>query len=113
MKISIVICTRNHLASLRETMAALEKVRPPGETELLLVENACTDDTPAFIESAKLSNMQCRPLHEPQKGQVRARNLGLSAARGEIIVFTDDDVHPTPGWLEQFAAVWKKTNVTR
>ena len=82
-------------------MAALEKVRPPGKTELLLVENACTDGTPAFVESAKLPNMQCRPLHEPQKGQVRARNLGLAAARGEIIVFTDDDVRPMPGWLEQ------------
>jgi cellulose synthase/poly-beta-1,6-N-acetylglucosamine synthase-like glycosyltransferase len=40
-------------------------------------------------------------LHEPRKGQVRARNLGLSAAEGEIIIFTDDDVHPRADWLEQ------------
>ena len=48
-----------------------------------------------------LQRLDVAPLHEPQKGQVCARNLGLSAARGEIIVFTDDEVHPTPGWLEQ------------
>jgi GT2 family glycosyltransferase len=40
-------------------------------------------------------------LHEPRKGQVRARNLGLSAARGEYILFIDDDVRPSPDWLEQ------------
>lgn len=89
-------------------MAALEKVRTPGETELLVVENACTDGTPAFVDSAKLPNMDCRPLHEPRKGQVRARNLGLSAARGEIIVFTDDDVRPQPDWLEQICRRMKE-----
>jgi len=104
MKISIIICTHNHLASLRETLAALEKVRTSFETELLLVENACTDDTAGFIESVKLPNMKCHPLHEPRKGQVRARNLGLAAAHGELIVFTDDDVRPAPDWLEKLCA---------
>lgn len=73
MSISVIICTHNHLASLRETLTALEKVRPPFETELLLVENACTDDTAGFIESVKLPNIQCRPLHEPR---------GVRCARG-------------------------------
>ena len=49
MNLSVIICTHNHLASLRETMAG-------------------------FVERVKLPNMACRPLHEPQKGQVRARN---------------------------------------
>jgi glycosyltransferase involved in cell wall biosynthesis len=101
VKVSIIICTHDHLASLRETVAALGKVRTPFETELLLVENACTDETASFIESVKLPNMQCRPLHEPRKGLARARNLGLAMAQGELIAFTDDDVRPVPDWLEQ------------
>src|SRR5260221_11985896 len=102
MKASIIICTHNHLASLRDTLRALELVRvPPSvEVELLLVENACMDETAQFIKSVWLPNMVCRPLHEPRKGQVRARNLGLSMAQGQIIIFTDDDVHPHPDWLE-------------
>lgn len=100
MDVSIIICTHNHLASLRETIAALVKIRVPLETELLLVENASTDGTADFVESVKLPNMQCRPLHEPRKGLARARNLGLSAARGELIVLTDDDIRPAPEWLE-------------
>ncbi len=101
MTASIIICTHNHLASLQDTLRALEKVRVPRslEIELLLVENACTDETAEFIESVRLPNLFCRPLHEPRKGQVRARNLGLSVAQGELIIFTDDDVHPSPDWL--------------
>jgi glycosyltransferase involved in cell wall biosynthesis len=106
MKASIIICTHNHLGSLRATMAALENVRVPQdiEVELLLVENACTDETSAFVETANLPNMICRALHEPVKGQVRARNRGLAAAQGEFILFIDDDVHPAADWLEKMCA---------
>jgi len=101
MKISIIICTHNHLASLRQLVAAMKNVRVPCETELLLVENACTDGTAEFVESATLPNMKCIACHEPKKGQVRARNRGLAVAQGDLIVFTDDDVWPEPDWLEQ------------
>lgn len=106
MKVSIIICTHNHLASLRETMVQLERVRVPAgvEVEVLLVENASNDGTPAFVETARLPHMTCVPLHEPRKGQVRARNAGLAVAQGELIVFTDDDVRPSPDWLEHIVA---------
>ncbi len=106
VNVSIVICTHNHLASLRETMRALEDVSvPPGlRAELLLVENASTDGTADFVETVTLPHIICRPLHEPRKGQVRARNLGLSAARGEWILFIDDDVRPSADWLERMCA---------
>lgn len=106
MKLSIIICTHNQLASLRETMAALAHVRvPDGDTvEVLLVENACSDGTTDFVEDARLPHLQCRALHEPARGQVRARNCGLAAAQGEVIIFTDDDVRPMPDWLEKITA---------
>ncbi len=106
MKLSIIICTHNHVASLRETLNSLAQVRVPAgaAVEVLLVENACSDGTDKYVESARLEHMQVRALHEPARGQVRARNLGLSAARGEVVVFTDDDVRPMPDWLEKIAA---------
>ena len=106
MKASIIICTHDHLESLRATMEALANVRVPDgiETELLLVENACTDETAAFVKTAQLPNMLCRALHEPVKGQVRARNRGLAVAEGDFILFTDDDVRPANDWLEKLCA---------
>jgi glycosyltransferase involved in cell wall biosynthesis len=106
MKASIIICTHNHAASLRKTLAAFERLVVPAglEVEMLLVENACTDETPVLVEAARLKSITCRALHEPKKGQVRARNLGLSKAQGDLILFTDDDVCPQPDWLERIAA---------
>jgi len=106
MKVSIIICTHNNLGSLRDTLSALEQVDISSgtEAEILLVNNASTDDTANFIETVKSRNMLCRPLHEPKMGQVHARNLALSMAKGEIIIFTDDDVRPAPDWIEKLCA---------
>jgi GT2 family glycosyltransferase len=46
-------------------------------------------------------------VYEPEQGLSRARNAGLDRARGKLIVFTDDDVKPSPGWLE---AYWEAYN---
>jgi glycosyltransferase involved in cell wall biosynthesis len=41
-----------------------------------------------------------RYVLEPRPGAARARNRGARAAHGEIVVFTDDDAAPEPGWLK-------------
>ena len=75
---------------------------PEGCTcELLVVDNNSVDTTSAVIAEAKLSNMTLRPLYEPRIGQSHARNLGISEARGEVIVFTDDDLCHSADWLDQ------------
>lgn len=102
---SIIVCTHNHRQSLQGTVAALGAIAIPEsmEVELLLIENACTDDTGAFVDQVKLPNMTCRGLHENRVGLSHARNLGLKNAQGECIVFTDDDVRPSPDWLVALA----------
>jgi len=99
---SIILCTRNRAASLRETIAALATVRLPSEqtTELLIVDNASTDDTAAVAAGASVPGMEVRVVHEPAPGHARARNAALAAARGRVLLFTDDDVRPPPDWLE-------------
>jgi len=44
--------------------------------------------------------MTVRYVYEPRKGLSNARNMGIAAAQGETIVFTDDDVRPSPEWLQ-------------
>lgn len=72
---------------------------PPGvEWELLVVDNNCSDDTPAVI-SHHASHLPIRQLSEPRQGLSNARNCAIEAARGDIILWTDDDALVDPGWL--------------
>jgi glycosyltransferase involved in cell wall biosynthesis len=98
---SIIICTRDRAASLRETLNSLAAVTVPAdvECELLVVDNGSRDDTARVVRDATAGDMALRYLLEPTPGQAFARNLGLREARGDVIVFTDDDVRPSPEWL--------------
>ncbi len=101
-RVSIIICTRNRASSLARTLDALGRVTIPANMtgEILVVDNASTDDTAAIVAGAQGDpRMPVRYLREPCGGQSYARNTGLAAANGNIIVFTDDDVIPAADWL--------------
>ena len=99
-KVSIIVCTCNRAGALRNTLEALGKLRFPLEwvAELFVVDNGSTDNTASVVERCRLRNMEVRYLFEPRKGQSHARNSGLASARGEVILFTDDDVSPRQDW---------------
>lgn len=101
--VSIIICTCNRSAALRNTLESLGKVRVPSEwkVEVIVVDNASTDDTASSVQSFTLGNATLQYLFEPKTGQSNARNAGLAHARGEFILFTDDDVLHSEDWLEQ------------
>ena len=99
--VSVVVCTYNRSASLRQTLEALRAQQTDGfDYELLVVDNNSHDDTRTVVE-ALVSRFggQLRYLFEGQQGQSPARNAGLAHARGGLIAFTDDDVLPSPDWL--------------
>ena len=105
LTVSVLVCTRNHLASLQATIRSLAALRIPKscEVELLVIDNGSSDGTAAWVRQAQLPNMPVRLVEELQAGQARARNRGLEAARGAIILFTDDDVRVPPNWLTAHA----------
>ena len=104
--VSIIICTRSRAEHLRQTLGAIADIclSPGLKAELIVVDNASTDHTAQIVAQSCLANMTVRYLYEPRHGQCSARNLGLQAAQGEIIVFTDDDVRPCRHWLEKLCA---------
>ncbi len=106
MLISVALCTRNRAASLAITLRQYFEQRFSGDYahELIVVDNGSNDATREVIETCAVAHPQVRYVHEAQSGLSHARNAALAAARGEIIVFTDDDVRPDPGWLDQIAA---------
>jgi glucosyl-dolichyl phosphate glucuronosyltransferase len=104
--ISLIICTHNRAASLERTLAALAAVRVPAgwPMELLVVDNASTDGTAAVVRAARLSTMEIRYVAEPREGKSHALNAGAAQARGDFLLFTDDDVAPREDWIERLMA---------
>lgn len=104
--LSVLICTYNRAALLEETLAALCRSRvPEGCTfEILVVDNNSSDDTPDVVHRAAGQALwPVRYLMERSQGKSFALNRGLSAACGEIVALTDDDVLPAEDWLVRIA----------
>jgi glycosyltransferase involved in cell wall biosynthesis len=100
---SVVVCTYNRCASLAETLEAIGAQQVPAgwRWEFVVVDNNSRDATRATVEAfaAARPDLTVRYCFEPKQGLSNARNHGISVARGEFIVFTDDDVLPAPDWL--------------
>lgn len=106
MRVSIIICTRDRAQDLRRTLVTLKDVRVPEDmpTELLIIDNASSDDTAEVVRSCGILNMLVRYIYEPRPGKGYAYNAGMAAARGEVFLFTDDDVRPSLNWIEGMCA---------
>ncbi len=103
MDASIIVCTYNRAESLAETLEALHKQKVPAgiNWEVIVVDNNSSDHTQAIITEKQQHWPRLRHEFESQQGLSHARNKGIACARGEIILFTDDDVLPEPDWLTQ------------
>ncbi len=99
--VSIIICTCNRADDLRQTLESIGRLPVPEDyhCDLIVVDNASTDDTAAFVRSFVLPNMPLRYLSELRRGKGYAYNAGIAASTGDILLFTDDDVRPPPDWL--------------
>jgi glycosyltransferase involved in cell wall biosynthesis len=102
--VSVIICTRNNADSLAETLCAFGRIQMPEalKFELIVVDNASNDGTACVVREADPS-IGAKYVREPAKGLSSARNAGLKTAKGEVILFTDDDVIPCEDWLEKMA----------
>jgi glycosyltransferase involved in cell wall biosynthesis len=102
IRISAVICTYNRAAYLRKALRSLiEQTLDSSQYEILVIDNASTDDTRNVVESERSVQPQVRYVHEPTVGVSRARNAGWRAARAEYVVYLDDDAIAEPPWLER------------
>ncbi len=100
---SVVLCTRNRSRALADALEAVLALSPPFAWELLVVDNASTDDTFEVAREIERANPErMRVVVEPVVGLSAARNCGVRMARGEWIAFLDDDALPVPGWLEAY-----------
>ena len=98
----MIIPTHNRAELLSQSLESIAQLDIPAGTtvELLVIANACTDQTVQMCQAA-ISNMPflMRCVVEPRAGASQARNRALAEARGDILAFLDDDVWVERGWL--------------
>jgi GT2 family glycosyltransferase len=93
-RVSVVLCSYNGGRTLAQCLASLRHLDYP-DYEVILVDDGSADDT---REIAALFP-EVRTIHQVNKGLSEARNVGLRAARGSVIAYTDSDCVADPDWL--------------
>jgi glycosyltransferase involved in cell wall biosynthesis len=109
--LSVIVCTRNRGALLRETLASVRQCAlPPGwQMELVIVDNGSQDATPEVIAAMQReAPALVRAVLEPVPGLSRARNAGVREAQGELLAFTDDDCLAEAHWLANLIAAFQR-----
>jgi glycosyltransferase involved in cell wall biosynthesis len=97
--VSVILCSHNPRPEyLRRTLEGLKaQDRPHAGWELLLVDNASAS---ALATAWDLSwHPQARHVREDELGLTQARLRGIAEAKGELLVFVDDDNVLDPGFL--------------
>ena len=99
--LSIVIPTTNRADSLASCLVTIRHTVNCSH-EIIVVDGASLDNTPAVLESAKaVMGDRLQLIREPKReGFVRAANKGFRAARGEYLMWLNDDARPLPGALD-------------
>jgi len=102
MDASIIVCTYNRADLLRDTLRALhaQQVASPCEWEVIVVDNNSEDHTRQVVDEVQREWPLLRYVFEGKQGLSHARNHGIVCARGDVLLFTDDDVLPEPEWIE-------------
>lgn len=104
--LTVIICTYNrakYIGPLLESLAANDLAK--SEYEILLVDNNCTDNTRAICDAfaAAHKDVWFRYVVEPEQGLSAARNKGIKEAKGDIIVYVDDDALVDAHYLRDYA----------
>jgi O-antigen biosynthesis protein len=99
--VSIVVATRDRPDDLRNLLASLTRLRTGRRVEIIVVDNHPASGQTAPVVAAFPG---VRLVPEPRRGLSYARNAGIVASSGDLVVCTDDDVVVPPGWLEALLA---------
>jgi GT2 family glycosyltransferase len=106
--------TYNRANCLKERLGALlDQHYPPDQYELIVVDDASTDETTVLLKHWEATHGgRMRVLRqERNRGPAAARNRGVAEARGVLIAFTDDDCVVTPDWLEQIQCGYREPGI--
>ncbi|MBV8053727.1 MAG: glycosyltransferase family 2 protein [Deltaproteobacteria bacterium] len=106
-QITIAVPTHNRSKLLRTALASIAALHLPAgmEAECVVVDNRSTDDTHSVVaEFANHCALPTRYVYEGGAGSSHARNRAIEEARGDFILFIDDDAVAEPDWAAEMLA---------
>src|SRR5258708_25445537 len=100
--VSIIVCTKDRSADLKDMLVHLSRARVPSgwKVELVIVDNGSTDDTKAVTLGAELPNLTLRYVYESRRGKAAGLTAGIEAGAGRALLLTADDVHVPANWTD-------------
>ncbi len=109
---TVALCTHNHAGRLERTLADLTQLKiPQAPWEFMVIDNGCRDGTGDLLaRHAWPEGWQVRVVREEKLGLSNARNRAIAEARGEYVIFMDDDETPDPDWLCAFERLIQTKN---
>lgn len=103
VKVSVVIPTHGKSGNLGETLFSLQKQSFPfKDYEIIVVENGSRANAKQVVEEVNSAyGNRVRYIYEPRPGLHYGRNTGAKVAKGDIVLYTDDDVIVSSHWIEE------------
>jgi len=94
--ISVIIPAYNAAQTIGDCLRALAAQTAGAPAEIIVADDHSTDDTAACAAA-----LGARVVRLARVGRAAARNAGMSAASGDLLLFTDADCSPAPDWAAQ------------
>ncbi|MEU6576694.1 glycosyltransferase [Streptomyces sp. NPDC046805] len=93
VKVSVIVPVYNPGPYIEDCVASLlRQSLPPDEFEVVFVDDGSTDETPARLDRLAAEHPHFHVVHQENSGwSGRPRNVGIDAARGEFVMFVDND----------------------
>ena len=104
-RVSVVVCSYNGGRTLEHCIQSLLDIDYPNY-EVIVVDDGSTDETGAILARYP----QLTAIHQKNLGLGEARNVGLRAATGDVIAYTDSDCVVDRDWLTYAVAVLEQSD---
>lgn len=111
--ISVVVCSRNRVDSLRRCVQALASIHTDYEWELVIVDNGSDDGTNVFLASlpSQYGKAHVITTFEQKRGLAAARNRGFCQSHGNIVAFTDDDCYVSENYIDALISAFETPEI--
>lgn len=101
LKVSVVVPTLNRADLLASTIDRIEsQTISKDQYEVLVIDNGSSDHTGAVLEQKSKVYPNLRVFSQLKRGAAATRNVGIRNARGDTVLFVDDDILAEPVLIE-------------
>jgi GT2 family glycosyltransferase len=106
--VSVIVSTHNRADYLCDVLAALAAQECQVAFEVIIIDNASTDQTAAVLERWCRNDSRFRTAYESRLGLSFGKNTGIRLARAPLLLFTDDDTLPDPHWIQSYVDLFAR-----